>query len=65
MNIKRDVFKHVEKVSDGDASEDEVDGVGSHVLVRENHDVDDVEDASEDTNIQRKMSVDRSVQILK
>ena len=52
MNIERNVLQHVQEVGHGDAREDHVDGVGPHVLVGQHEEVEDVEDAANDANIE-------------
>ena len=49
MDTEGDVLDHDQAVSHSNTSQDEVDGVGSHVLVGEHHDVDHVEDGSKKT----------------
>ena len=50
MDGEGDVLHHDQAVSQGNTSQDEVDGVGPHVLVGEHHDVDHVEDGPKKTN---------------
>ena len=62
--LERNVFEHVEAVSDGYPGEDQVDWVNSHVLVGEDRDVDNIEDTTENADIQRQMTVNGFVKIL-
>ena len=64
MNIERNVLQQVQEVRHGDAREDHVDGVGPHVLVGQHEEVEDVEDAADDANVERQVAVNWFVQIL-
>ena len=52
MHIEWNVLQQVQEVRHGDAREDHVDGVGPHVLVGQHEEVEDVEDASNDANVE-------------
>ena len=65
MDIEGDVLQHVETVRHSNAGEDEVDGVGLHVLVGEDENVDNIEHTTKQTDQQRQVTMYGDVNILK
>ena len=59
-----DVFNQDQAVCHSDASQDEVDGVGPHVLVGEDQDVDDVEDSPHTADHHGKIAMERQISFL-
>ena len=59
MECKRDVLNRNQAVSYSNAGQDEVDGVGPHVLVGEDQDVDDVEDSPHTADHHGKIAMER------
>ena len=64
MNTEGDVLQHVQAVCDGDAGQDHVDGVVPHVGVGQHQDVQEVEETSQQADIQRKVAVYRIIHLL-
>ena len=59
-----DVFNQDQAVCHSNTGQDEVDGVGPHVLVGEDQDVDDVEDNPHTADQHGKIAVERQISIL-
>ena len=50
MESKRNMFRHDKTVRNSNTGQDQVDGVGPHVLVGQHHDVNKIEDGPHRTN---------------
>ena len=61
---ERDVFNQDQAVCRSNTGQDEVDGVGPHVLVGEHQDVEQVEDSPHGADNQGKISMERKIYIL-
>ena len=61
---ERDVFNQDQAVCRSNTGQDEVDGVGPHVLVGEHQDVEQVEDSPHGADHQGKISMERKIYIL-
>ena len=64
MDTEGDVLQHVEAVRDGNAGEDHVDGVVPHVGVGQHHNVQQIEEAAKQADIQGQVAVYWRVHIL-
>ena len=61
---ERDVFNQDQAVCHSNTSQDEVYGIGPHVLVGEDQDVDDVEDSPHGADHHGKIAMKRKISIL-